>query len=95
MNEQKLTRYNSQWIAENRAPQGPDREPMWMLVKIGTRKEFDYGDSASDRDGKVYVVYDGRPPQHSGSTGRVWVKDATGKTRELFPSVVGLEWIRV
>lgn len=40
-----------------------------------------------------YELTGGRPPQHPGSTGRVWVREANGGfNREFFPSVIGLKW---
>jgi hypothetical protein len=42
--------------------------------------------------GEPVVLEGGRPPQHDGSTGRVWVKTDSGRTDEFFPSVVGLKW---
>jgi hypothetical protein len=40
-----------------------------------------------------YQLTGGRPPQHPGSTGRVWVKAAKDAMEiEFFPSVIGLKW---
>ena len=40
-----------------------------------------------------FELVGGRPPQHPGSTGRVWVREANGGlNREFFPSVIGLKW---
>ena len=40
-----------------------------------------------------YELTGGRPPQHPGSTGRVWVKESKEAPQiEFFPSVIGLKW---
>jgi hypothetical protein len=40
-----------------------------------------------------YELTGGRPPQHAGSTGRVYVREEKdAMTREFFPSVIGLRW---
>ena len=40
-----------------------------------------------------FELVGGRPPQHPGSTGRVWVKVAKDAvTIEFCPSVIGLKW---
>ena len=44
------------------------------------------------RGDRGLTVMGGRPPQHGGSTGRVWVIDDDGHRGEFFPSVVGARW---
>lgn len=44
--------------------------------------------------GATLVVTGGRPPLHSGSTGRVWVTE-DGKSREYFPNVIDCKWEQV
>jgi len=41
--------------------------------------------------GRFATIVDARPPHHPGSTGRVF----THAGGEYFPSVFGLQWVRV
>lgn len=46
--------------------------------------------------GEQVILTGGKPPQHPGSTGRVYVKFADTKCEaEMFPSVVDLTWTYV
>lgn len=59
------------------------------LVHKDTRRPVRVGDKVTDFRGKAAVVTGWMEPRHSGSTGRVTVKDALG---EFYPSVFNLEW---
>jgi hypothetical protein len=50
------------------------------------------GDKMTGRDGTVYTVTDGRPPQHENSSGRIYV-ELSGSSREFFPHVFDCEWV--
>lgn len=48
-----------------------------------------------DFRGDKHLLIGGRPPQHDGSTGRVWVKIAQDAPMiEFFPSVMGMKWVQ-
>jgi len=53
------------------------------------------GTRLKTRDGEEYELTGGRPPQHEGSTGRVWVKGSGSSSQEFFPSVFDLKWEEV
>lgn len=58
------------------------------------------GDCVTSFRGERYMLKGGRAPQHSGSTGKVWVvpvaQSTVGDTmtQEYYPSVFGLSWKR-
>lgn len=60
----------------------------WTLVRQDTNLPVKPGDMVFDSRGKACTLTGGRPPQHAGSTGRVWVESGA----EFFPSVFGLAW---
>ena len=63
------------------------------LVYKSTQKEVKKGDGHVIR-GDVLVVAGWEKPRHPGSTGRVYVREESGKmSREYYPSVIGAEWI--
>ena len=62
----------------------------WTLVRQDTNLPVEPGDTVFDFRGEASILTGGRPPQHAGSTGRVWVDDGC----EYYPSVFGLTWVR-
>lgn len=60
------------------------------LVHSETKAPILVGDKLLSFRGDLYTVTGWREPQHSGSTGRVWVEGG-----EFFPSVLGCEFIEV
>ena len=67
---------------------------MKLIIKT-TGHELKTGDIVRDFRGAVWIFEGGRPPQHEGSTGKVWLHDLTEKrmTQEFYPSVIGAEWV--
>jgi hypothetical protein len=66
------------------------------LVYENTGCEVKTGDVAHTFRGEAVYIEGWREPQHSGSTGRVYVKffgDA-GWSQEFFPSVIGAVWVQ-
>ncbi len=63
----------------------------WRLIYEGSRLTVRLGDSVEGREGDLAIVEGGAPPQHEGSTGRVYVQE-NGTQRAYFPSVFGLQW---
>ena len=67
----------------------------WTLVNAKTGVEVSVGDEVVTFRGDKCVLSGGRPPAHSASTGRVYVKaNPDGYAAEYFPSVVGAKWVR-
>ena len=63
-----------------------------ILVRKGTGIVMERGYTVSS-DRICYVVQGGAAPNHSNSSGRVYVTEAgTDFERSFFPHVVGLEW---
>ncbi|PNV83817.1 MAG: hypothetical protein C0610_16700 [Desulfobacteraceae bacterium] len=68
---------------------------MKMVLVRGDGSVVKEGDELSTTDGEVWVVEQGvgRPPQHTSSTGRIWVKQESHDfSREFFPGVFGCKW---
>lgn len=65
------------------------------LVRETTGQPIKTGDVVHDFRGKAAYVTGWALPKHSGSTGRVYVKEMTerGADREFYPSVYGLKWV--
>lgn len=65
------------------------------LVHEKTGIEVKTGEVVHSFRGEAAYVTGWREPQHSGSTGRVYVKEFgdRGFTGEYFPSVYGLKWV--
>lgn len=63
---------------------------IWTLVRQDTNLPVELGDTVYSFRGKASILTGGRPPQHVGSTGRVWVSGGG----EYYPSVFGLTWVR-
>ena len=62
----------------------------WTLVRQDTHLPVEPGDIVFHFRGDEFVLEGGLPPQHAGSTGRVYVEGGG----EYFPSVFGLIWMR-
>lgn len=66
-----------------------------LRPKSGGRP-VEHGDILVSHDGEQYTIHGGQAPRHSGSTGRVFVKqvgsDPHDMDREFFPSVFDLQW---
>ena len=63
------------------------------LINSTTKKEIKEGDRVTTFRGEKGTLTGNRPPQHEGSTGKVYVKfGAEGSEREYYPSVIGAEW---
>lgn len=71
----------------------PIIESNWQLVYKHDGSPVHRGDrvATSKRD-YVATVTGGRPPHHSGSTGRVYIVEENGAEREYFPQCFDLEW---
>lgn len=64
-----------------------------VLVHKTTRKVITRGQLVVDFRGKVWEVVSISAPTHSGSTGRINVKDKEdGGERSFYPGVCDLEW---
>jgi hypothetical protein len=65
------------------------------LIKESTGIEVKSGDVAHDFRGEAAIVTGWQEPRHSGSTGRVYVKEMGDKgfTGEYYPSVYGMKWV--
>ena len=76
-----------------------DRE-VWTLVRSDTKAPVNRGDAVVSGRGEPATVAGGAPPHKPARTGRVYVVEGTDLangshySREYFPSVFGLEWIR-
>ena len=64
------------------------------LVRETTGQPIKTGEVVHDFNGKAAYVTGWAPPKHSGSTGRVYVKEMSdqGFSGEYYPSVYGLKW---
>jgi hypothetical protein len=61
----------------------------WQLQTLdGAPVPVDF--SATSFRGESAIIQGGRPPEHAGSTGRVYTREGL----EYFPSVFGLRWVR-
>jgi len=65
------------------------------LIYETTGKPVNTGDVAHDFRGDAAIVTGWQEPRHSGSTGRVHVKEMNeqGFTGEYYPSVYGMKWV--
>lgn len=65
------------------------------LIKETTGEEVKTGDVVHCFRGKAAIVTGWAQPNHSGSTGRVHIKEIgeRGFTGEYYPSVYGLKWV--
>lgn len=65
------------------------------LIKETTGVEVKTGEVVHDFSGEAAIVTGWAQPRHSGSTGRVYVKEMgeQGFTGEYYPSVYGLKWV--
>lgn len=71
-----------------------------QLVHETSGQPVTEGSKLTSFRGETYWLRGGRAPQHSGSTGKVWVvraKKDLGNGRvmshEYYPSVFGLKWV--
>jgi len=69
----------------------------WKLIYTITNKPVREGDLVESRTQNFKVAPGiGRPPQHAGSTGRIWVQDLKTSepigSIEFFPSVFDAQW---
>jgi hypothetical protein len=62
----------------------------WVLVHESGRPA-QKGEEVTSFRGEKMIITGGRPPHHSGSTGRIWVKE-NNSDREYYPSVCDLRW---
>lgn len=65
-----------------------------VLVNSLTRTPVHKNHSVLDFRGDLHYVKGGSAPHKPSSTGRVFTTELGGHDCELFPSVVGLEWVR-
>jgi hypothetical protein len=65
------------------------------LIKETTGVEVKTGAVVHDFRGKAAIVTSWALPDHTGSTGRVHIKEIgeRGFTGEYYPSVYGLKWV--
>ena len=70
------------------------RAGAWALVSEKTREPMVEGAEVTTFRGEVFTLNGGRPPQHEGSTGRVWVQVGEAEV-EYFPSVIGAKWVEI
>ena len=72
----------------------------WTLVRSDSKAPANRGDTITSFRGELAFLVGGQPPRHSASTGRVYVREKADiengeqYSREYFPSVFGLEWVR-
>lgn len=73
---------------------------VWTLVRSDTKAPVNRGDAVVSGRGEHAIVAGGSPPHKPASTGRVYVREQSDidnnseYSREYFPSVFGLEWVR-
>jgi len=67
---------------------------MLTLIHKSSGKLVTIGDKVTDFRGEKAVITDVEMPRHSGSTGRVYVRNEHphGFVQGFYPSVFGLEW---
>lgn len=65
------------------------------LIRESTGTEVKTGEVVHDFRGEAAIVTGWALPNHSGSTGRVFIKEMSdqGFTGEYYPSVYGLKWV--
>lgn len=86
-------------LREDRAMEHIARDG-WALVRSDTKAPVCRGDAVTSGRGEPATVSGGAPPHKPASTGRVYVVEGTDLangshySREYFPSVFGLEWVR-
>lgn len=67
----------------------------WTLVDSRTGREANEGDKLTTSTGATVFLCSAMPPEHSGSTGRIYVREpSNAHQRGFFPSVCNLLWIR-
>lgn len=72
----------------------------WTLVRSDSKDPVCKGYALVSSRGELAILAGGAPPHKPASTGRVYVVEGTDLangshySREYFPSVFGLEWIR-
>ena len=65
----------------------------WALVDSQTKQFCEPEQVVHDFRGDMYILVGGEPPKSSQSTGHIFIRTSrTGFTREVYPSVCGLEW---
>jgi hypothetical protein len=47
-----------------------------------------------NRDGKIWRLTGGKPPHKPSSSGKIYVVSAAGESREFYPRVMGLQWVK-
>jgi hypothetical protein len=64
---------------------------MAKLINEETGAEIQVGDKVTSSGGDEYILQSFKEPHKPSSTGRVYVKPASGEgmSREFFPSVIG------
>ena len=62
------------------------------LIHSKSKQLVKINDTVVSFRGEKYTVVDMTEPLHSGSTGRIYVKNDLGMRREFFPSVFDCEW---
>jgi hypothetical protein len=64
---------------------------MAKLINEETGLEIQVGDKVTSSGGDEYILQSFKEPHKPSSTGRVYVKPASGEgmSREFFPSVIG------
>ena len=67
----------------------------FKLVKSDDGSEVVSGQRVQTFRGELVVVESFRDPQHAGSTGKVWVRNAIGSNMEFYPSVIGCKIVSV
>ena len=65
------------------------------LINSKTKQPVHIGEVAHDFRGKAAVITGWQVPQHTGSTGRIDIRemDEHGLSASYYPSVYGMEWV--
>lgn len=75
-------------------PKEPITSGNWVLIHEKSGTIVCVGETIKSRNGNARIT-GGRPPQHAGSSGRVWIgKKKSFITNEYFPHVFDLKWIQ-
>lgn len=64
----------------------------WKLIDTKTGAAATYGEIYQTFRDEPVTLIGGIPPEHDGSTGRISVRDADGRTSLFYPKVCGLKW---
>lgn len=64
-----------------------------LVAKDGTHPK--HGDIVKCFRGEEHILNGGSAPHNPSSSGHVWVKTLDGYSREYYPSVFDLEWVRI